>query len=97
MAASDRGSTDRHAVLLRARASALGSEAAGPVVETARLEAKVDPAKIARVVVGLSKWGSELPPPLLQQLLELLRWEHAAPYGRRAPRGAPYTTRRAVS
>jgi hypothetical protein len=42
----------------------------------ARLEAEVDAALAARAQ-GVSLWGSEMPPPFLQKVLELLQWNPA--------------------
>jgi len=78
-AAADRRTADRRAVLLRGRAAALRSEAAqlwSKLMEEADRLPEADAVEMARVAAA-SKWGSELPPPFLQQLLELLRWEPA--------------------
>jgi hypothetical protein len=44
--------------------------------EAARLEAEVDAVLAARAA-GVSPWGSELPPLVLQEVLELLQWQPA--------------------
>ena len=44
--------------------------------EAEQLDAEADAVEEARIA-GVSKWGSELPPPFLQQLLEVLEWEPA--------------------
>jgi hypothetical protein len=60
---------DCRGLLLRARAAARPNEAA-------RLNEEADVVLAARTA-GQSLWGSELPPLVLQQVLELLQWEPA--------------------
>jgi hypothetical protein len=60
---------DCRGLLLRARAVAWPNEAA-------RLNEEADAVLAARAA-GESPWGSELPPPFLQKVLELLQWEPA--------------------
>jgi hypothetical protein len=65
---------DCRVAVLRARAAAHRSEEARHAVEAARLDAEAD-AVLAVRAAGVSPWGSELPPPVMQQVLELLQWE----------------------
>jgi hypothetical protein len=69
---------DRRAALLRARAEALLRlpRTRKLAAEVARLNAESE-ASLAARAAGESQWGSELPPPVLQQVLELLQWEPA--------------------
>ena len=67
---------DCRAAVLRARAAAHRSEEARHAAEAARLDAEAD-AVLAVRAAGVSPWGSELPPPVMQQVLELLQWEPA--------------------
>jgi hypothetical protein len=60
---------DRRIALLRARIKAHRSEAT-------RLEVELDVVLAARAA-GVSLWGSELAPPVLQQVLQHLQWEPA--------------------
>jgi hypothetical protein len=60
---------DCRVTLLRARIAALPSE-------VARLNAEVEAVLAARAA-GESPWASELPPLILQRVLELLQWEPA--------------------
>jgi hypothetical protein len=60
---------DCRGLLLRARAVARPTEAA-------RLNEEADAVLAARAAAE-SPWGSELPPPFLQKVLELLQWEPA--------------------
>jgi hypothetical protein len=62
--------------VLRARAAAHRSEEARHAVEAARLDAEAD-AVLAVRAAGVSPWGLELPPPVMQQVLELLQWDPA--------------------
>jgi hypothetical protein len=69
---------DCRVVLVRARANALLSRPRTRrlTAEATRLNAKADAVLAARAA-GESQWGSELPPPVLQQVLELLQWQPA--------------------
>jgi uncharacterized small protein (DUF1192 family) len=60
---------DCRVTLLRARIAAHLSE-------VARLNAELE-ATLAARAAGVSPWGSELPPLILQRVLELLQWEPA--------------------
>jgi hypothetical protein len=69
---------DCRVVLVRARANALLSRPRTRrlTTEATRLNAEADAVLAARAA-GESQWGSELPPPVLQQVLELLQWQPA--------------------
>ena len=67
---------DCRVAVLRASAAAHRSEEARHAAEAARLDAEAD-AVLAVRAAGVSPWGSELPPPVMQQVLELLQWDPA--------------------
>jgi hypothetical protein len=75
-----RSMDDCRVALHRARAAAHISEAARVAArmeaEAARLNAEADAAVAVRAA-GVSLWASELPPLVLQQVLELLKWQPA--------------------
>jgi hypothetical protein len=58
------------------RVAVLRARIAAHLSEVTRLNAEVEAVLAARAA-GVSPWGSELPPLIMQRVLEILQWEPA--------------------